>query len=573
MKRINDQIIYTNKAKCRDCYRCIRSCKVKSIKMKGSQAFVDDLRCIKCGICIKECPRNAKNYLYDIDKFDSFLNDNEKIAVSIAPSFAGVFKNWQLNRISSLLRSLGCIYIGETAIGAHYSAHYSAQYIKDHPNQSHISGSCPVVVNYIEKYMPQAVDMIIPVVSPMIAHAKILKERYGNDIKVVFIGPCVAKKDEAARKEYQGLVDAVLTFEEFEEFLEEKELELKNFEPSDFDELPAGDTRLYPILGGMLKSADISDNITSENIISLSGADNIKSSADLILNSDSNFIIEPLFCSNGCINGPGINSEKNYYERRNSVINYNKENESNENPEEYDKKQFLTSYYRNVAIESKIHTETKIRQILESTGKLTEEDQLNCGACGYLSCRDKAIAVLDGMAETEMCIPYMRRIAEQRSDKIMETTPNGIIILNDVFEIIQINPAFKKMFNCSDNLLGKPFSYLLDPENFLRLSAIEEDQLEITVEYKAYNLICHEILYKLEQENQFVGIFVNVTNHARSSETLNKMRSKTVEQAKLLMSHQINLAQNIAKMLGESTAEGEALVDNLIKLNNEQLNL
>lgn len=571
MQRTKDQIIFTNKAKCRDCYRCIRSCKVKAIQMKDSQAFVDDLRCIKCGNCIKECPRNAKNYVLDIDKFEHFLENNERVAISIAPSFAGVFEEWEIKRLASMFRSLGCFYIGETAVGAYYSAQKSADYINENSEKSHITGSCPVVVNSIEKYHPELVDKLIPVVSPMIAHARIIKERYGYGTKFVFIGPCVAKKDEARRREHKGLVDAVLTFAELQQFLNDKEIDLHNFESSDFDEKPQSDSKLFPLLGGMLRTAKIDSNNISENVISVAGTDDLNEAFNLLKeNKDSNLIVEPLFCKGGCINGAGINSPKNIFTRRKGIINYN--NEKNKQPiYEVNHSGFHTRFYKDAFITEQEFSNLQIEKVLKSTGKNHPEDELNCGACGYDSCRKKAIAVLKGMAEHEMCIPYMRRMAEKRTDKVMEASPNGIIILNDKLEIINVNPAFKRMFQCSNKILGKPVSYLIDPDPFIKLSYSNEDNLEFSIEYKAYNLLCKQLLYKLKQDNQYVGIFINASKNNKSAEVIDELKKKTIDQAKLLLTHQINLAQNIAQMLGESTAEGEELVENLIRLNNEEI--
>ena len=203
------------------------------------------------------------------------------------------------------------------------------------------------------------------------------------------------------------------------------------------------------------------------------------------------------------------------------------------------------------------------------TGKAKEDDQLNCGACGYASCRDKAIAVIRGMAEPEMCIPHMKRLAEQRVDRIIETSPNGIVVLDEHLKILHMNPAFQKFFMCSESLCGQPIACLIDPEPFQRLASGQDQQIEMMAEHKKYGLICHQILYHLREENQYVGIMVNVTHHQANQEKLDRLRSQTVVQARELLEHQIEMAQRLAQFLGESTAKGEDLVEKLMLLADE----
>jgi uncharacterized Fe-S cluster-containing protein len=191
---------------------------------------------------------------------------------------------------------------------------------------------------------------------------------------------------------------------------------------------------------------------------------------------------------------------------------------------------------------------------------------LNCGSCGYATCHDKAIAVLQGLAEPEMCIPYMRRLAEQRTDKICETSPNGIVMLDERLNILSMNPAFRKFFSCSNAVAGRRISYLMDPEPFERLASSDEPLVVVTVRHEKYNLVCHEILYKLPEEKQYVGIFVNITSSLANEEKLKELRSQTARQARELMEHQILMAQKMAQFLGESTARGEELVRNMLML-------
>jgi PAS domain S-box-containing protein len=444
------------------------------------------------------------------------------------------------------------------------AARKTAQVVNAQPNRGHICTACPAVVRYVERYRPELIDLLVPVVSPMLAHARHLKGQLGREAKVVFIGPCVAKKAEAEEAQNDGWVDCVLTFTELEEWLKRENVAMSALEESSFDETPEGTARFFPLVGGGVRTASLTTDILAGEVISVSGFPDVKE----VLGSlqDSPAVVEPLFCPQGCINGPAIPGDRNIYDRRKEVLVY-AETHRGKTPEEDREYAELLTQFSHQAIEEKNNiTEEEIRGILEKTGKSRPEDQLNCGACGYSSCREKAVAVLRGMAEVEMCIPYMKRLAEQRTDRIIETSPNGIIILDDRLNIIHMNPAFRRFFMCSEAVCGKRISYLMDPDPFEKLASGAEQFIEIVVKHERYNLVAHQILYPLKEEKQYVGIFVNITNSQASQQKLDQLRAQTIMQARELMEHQISMAQKIGQFLGESTARGEALVENLMRL-------
>lgn len=564
----NLHVVYTNKAHCRDCYRCLRVCPVKAIRMENGQAYVVPERCIACGTCVRECPQGAKQFRNDVEKAARLLASGGTAAASIAPSFVAVFSEWEQKRLPSALRKLGFSYIGETALGAYHVADETAKIVAAEKDQSHVCTSCPAVVSYVERYQPECLDLLVPVVSPMLAHAKHIRATLGEDTKIVFIGPCVAKKAEAERSENRGLVDCVLTFVELKEWMERECIELSTCEESRFSEEPGGDARFFPIVGGSVRTAGLSTDLMAAGVISVSGADEVKEALANALTSTTPQLVEPLFCPQGCVNGPAMPREGNLYERRRDVLEYAESNPGREAAE--DEGTQANALFASF-LPSKVHdrseiSEEQIREVLDKTGKASPENQLNCGACGYPSCRDKAIAVIEGMAELEMCIPYMKRLAEQRTDKIIETSPNGIVILDDKLQIMSMNNAFKSFFMCSDAVLGRPVSYLMDPDPFEKLASGSTDLVETVVRHDRYNLVCHEILYALPEEKQFVGILVNITNNRAHKEKLDQLRSQTLTQARELLDHQINMAQTMAKFLGESTAQSEGLLDRLMLL-------
>ena len=556
-------VVFTNKAKCRDCNRCVRVCPVYAIKIKDGQANVVPERCIACGTCITECPQGAKSFLGNVEKVLNFIDNNENLFASIAPSFVAYFSPWEQSRIASTLRKIGFKWVSETAIGASYVAKESEEYIKSNPESSHITTACPAIVNYIEIYRHEFVNDLVPVVSPMIAHARLLKKQHGFSSKVVFIGPCIAKKDEAQRPEYAGLVDAVLTFSELRELIDRKYIKLSECEESLFDEFPDENSRLFPIEGGLLRTAGIETDILNSKSIAISGFSRFNDAIDTLdENKSMHLTIEPLFCEYGCINGPDIRHKKSYFLSRHKILAYN--NLMQNNITQISEKIKLNGKYNCRQNPKTEYTVEQINEVFRKSGKLNPEDQQNCGACGYKNCTEKAIAVLEGLAEPEMCIPYMKRLAERKNDLILQTDPNGIVILNNDLEIIQINKAFEKMFSCSETILGRKISYLLDPEPFEVLVSGIETEIHQKVKYPNYNLICHQIVYKLEQENQFVGIFVNITDSENSEAKLKNIKTDTILQAEELIDHQVKMAQELVRFLGENTAKGEALLTRLI---------
>ncbi|MEN6644973.1 MAG: [Fe-Fe] hydrogenase large subunit C-terminal domain-containing protein [Armatimonadia bacterium] len=563
------QVVFTNKARCRDCYRCVRVCPVKAISMHKGQAFVEENRCLACGTCIRECPQGAKQFRNDIERAVRLISSGKPVAVSLAPSFAAAYSDWERKRLPSALRKLGFSYVAETAIGAYQVAVATAQFVSEHVGKPHVCTACPAVVSYVERYRPELVDTLVPIVSPMIAHARQIKEKLGPDSKVVFIGPCVAKKAEADRPEHAGLVDCVLTFRELAEWLERDDISLAACEESNFDQEPEGEARFFPVVGGSIRTSALSTDVTSGDVISVSGVEEVRDVLDSLRDNPRPVVIEPLFCLQGCVNGPAMTADRNVYERRQALLGYAAEHPGAEGgPTEAEPLHAAFSATR--LDEDKPVREEDIKRILALTGKLTAEDELNCGACGYNSCRDKAIAVLRGLAEPEMCIPYMKRLAEQRSDLIMETSPNGIVILDEKLTIIAMNPTFRKFFMCSEACLGKPISYLMDPDPFERLISGEEEVIEMTARHDRYKLVTHQIMYALREQRQYVGIFVNITSTHDSQKQLDTLRAQTLSQARELLEHQISMAQKIAQFLGESTAQGEQLVENLMEMTGDQ---
>ncbi len=562
-------VVYTSKAMCRDCYRCVRICPVTAIKMENGQAQVLADQCIACGTCIAECPQKAKAYRIDYGKVLMMLEQGGPLAISLAPSFAAFYTPWEQKRLPSALRSLGFSYVGETAIGAWHTAAASREWIEAHPGENHICTACPAVVNYIAQYETEHLSALVPVVSPMIAHARMLKQQL-PERKVVFVGPCVAKKSEAEQEHNRAFVDAVLTFDELEELFRIKQVNLNQCEESEFDEDAGGDSRLFPLEGGLLRTADMQTDMLHPDVIAVSGFEELSAVFESIKGEPQknqavkSWIVEPLFCKYGCINGPSDRKAGAMFIGRNRIIEYAKSKPGMVMQTDQLYAMLQARYNRIGKMLDSSFTTQQIEEVLQKTGKHKPEDELNCMACGFESCREKAIAVLQGMAEPEMCMPFMRRTAERKFDLMIEFDPNGIILLNNQLEIVHMNAAFKRMFSCSDALIGRKISYLIDPDAFEKLATTEEPLLRQTVRYTSYNLVCHQITYRIPETGQYAAIFVDITDLQLNKEKLTEIKSETIVQAQELMEHQISMAQELARFLGENTARGEVLMNKLI---------
>ncbi|GAB1477033.1 [Fe-Fe] hydrogenase large subunit C-terminal domain-containing protein [Bacillota bacterium] len=558
-----ENVIYTVTANCQDCYRCVRVCPVKAIRVNNGQAYIEDELCIKCGTCVRECPQGAKTIRSSVDDVKELLSSGRKVAISVAPSFPALFKGWRSSRLPSALRLLGFAHVSETAEGAQAVAEKAFE-VRD---RGKICTACPAVVNYIEKYKTEHVDKLMPIVSPMIAHGRILKKRLGEDWAVVFAGPCAAKKDEAMRPEHYGIIDAVLTFSELTEWMKEEGIDLATCPESGFES--RGDlhlARLFPLEGGMLKAGKVSYDGTDADVLCLSGDENVTELLNMSSGEWGYNIVEPLFCAGGCVNGPCMPCEKNYFIKKQDLLEFAGGNPVTFKSRGDDEVDCYTDFAGKPAIDdSQDVSEEKINAILEETGKSDPLLQLNCGACGYKTCRENAIAVARGMAEPDMCMPYMRRLAQQRTDIITETSPNGIVMIDDHLHIIHMNPAFQKLFSCNNSLLGRHVSCVLDVDSYEHMAngnMTTRDSIRVKDGIKY-----HEIVYALPDEKQYVGIYTDVSDLKFDDGEIDAFKNQTLEHVRKLLYHQINFSQEMAHYLGKSTAESEELVKKITNIN------
>ncbi|WP_031513645.1 [Fe-Fe] hydrogenase large subunit C-terminal domain-containing protein [Desulfofalx alkaliphila] len=569
-------LITTNEAKCRDCYRCIRTCPVKAIEITSNRetgahhAKVIDNLCIERGCCILACPQSAKKLsTWDFDEVKKLLTQGGHVAAAVAPSHAAAIPLDDPRKLPDLLRRLGFSIVQETSIGAELVIRHHLRLGFSKPL---IGSSCPVVVNIVERYYPELIPMLAPVVSPMVAHGRYIRSEHPG-YHVVFIGPCVAKKAERKVEGIDDAVDYVLGFNELMELAEERGIDIESLKPAEFDNPPLGVANLFPLEGGMQRGIGHGLVDHEKNYVSLTGVqDCLQYLEHLATGGIKNppRFMELLACRGGCIDGPlSLCREESIYVRRQKVLEYYRSLKQDDAVELQLPAELLKREYVNKKIIQSMPSENEIEDILLLTGKTKPEDELNCGACGYETCRDKAVAVYQGKAEMQMCIPYMRDRAESLSNVVMSAMPNGIIIVGQDLTILEMNSAAEKLFKCSGKeLVGEKLAKLISPENYVRVLN-NKKMMHISREYPEYGITVNEIIFPVEDQQIVVGIFIDITEERRHHEQFELMKNQTIMQAQEVIEKQMMVAQEIAGLLGEATAESKIHLSRLIKLMRE----
>ncbi|OAT80781.1 histidine kinase [Desulfotomaculum copahuensis] len=561
--------------RCRDCYRCIRSCPVKAIRIESEndvlRARIVENLCVLCGRCVLTCPQGAKRVSSGVEQAKKLLAAGRPVAASVAPSFAAALPLPGYFGMPALLKALGFTLVQETAWGAELVSRALNRIRRTRTsNRTCISSACPVVVNLVEKHYPGLIPCLAPVVSPMVAHGKWIKRFYPGTA-VVFIGPCVAKKEEA--QYFPGAVDCVVGFDELWKWLQEEGLLKAKLEPAGFDPPHPQRARLFPVEGGELFTMSLSTDMLDTAVVAISG---LKNCIDFLSQLRQQKIEAPpvfaelMACSGGCIGGPLVPAGDDIFIRRQRVKQFfqgrpdvfgGEEDETAPLP--------LERQFQDRQVYRPQPPAAVINQILAQTGKYRPEDELNCGACGYDSCREKAAAVYWGMAEVQMCIPYMRRRAESMSNLVISAMPNGCIIIDRELKILEINPAAGEMFDWQEKeVTGRHLDQLIDGVNFRRVLATGEP-LNVLHAYDSNGRIIREVIFPLGKEDIVVGILIDITHEKQQQEELQKMKSQTVRRAQEVINKQMKVAQEIAGLLGETTAETKVLLSQLIKLMEE----
>ena len=535
------------KSNCKNCYKCIRNCPVKAIRFSGNQAHIIGNECILCGHCFVVCPQNAKEIASEVEKVKVLIHSGEPVYVSLAPSFVANYEGVGIGAMREALQKLGFADVEETAIGATMVKNEYERMIEKEKRDIIITSCCHSINLLIQKYFPSLLPYLANVLSPMQAHCSDIKKRH-PEAKTVFIGPCVAKKDEA--QHYEGIVDAVLTYEELTEWLSAEGIELKK----EMDSNRESRARFFPTTGGILKTMKLTQ--PDYDYMAIDGVENcIAALKDIEQGNIHHAFIEMSSCVGSCVGGPVMEKYHPTPVREYlAVANYAGDKDFKvEQPNQED----IRKYFSEIEIKNKVPTDAEISETLRKMGKISKRDELNCGSCGYNTCREKAIAILQGKAEVSMCLPYLQKKAEGFSDRIVNNTPNGIIVLNDAFEVQQINEAAMDIMNIrsASDVLGEQVVRIMDPQVFLEVKKTRfnvRNRRVYLAEYKRYV----ELTVVYDFDNRlYIGIMRDITDEEKQKEKKESISRQTIETADKVVDKQMRIVQEIASLLGETAAE------------------
>lgn len=539
------------KSNCKNCYKCIRNCPVKSIRFSEHQAHIIPDECVLCGMCFVTCPQNAKLVRSDIDRAKQLLSGDVPVYVSLAPSFVANFEGASVDAVEAALLKLGFAGVEETAVGAAIVKTEYERMCDEKPQNLIISSCCHSVNTLIQKYYPEALTYLAQVMSPMQAHCTKMKEEH--NCKTVFIGPCISKKAEA--DEYPGIVDCVLTFEELSDWLEEENIKIEEM-PDTRERMRS---RLFPTSGGILRSMNKRKDVT---YMVIDGMDNcINALEDISQGKLSNCFIEMSACKGSCISGPVMKKAG-----RATIAEYAAVNRFADKLDVDIK--FDASLDKKIAPKSmnrQMPGSSAIEEVLRKMGKSSPEHELNCGSCGYNTCREKAIAVLNGKADITMCLPYLIKKAESFSDKIISNTPNGIIVLNGDLEIQQINKSACKILNIHTprDVIGSPMVRVADPADYFIAIATGENVYGKEKYLAQYDKYIEETIIYDKEYNILIVIMKDITRLETTKRRKSEQSRQAVEITDKVIEKQMRIVHEIASLLGETTAETKIALNKL----------
>ncbi len=535
------------KSNCKNCYKCIRHCPVKSIRFSGNQAHIIGNECILCGQCFVVCPQNAKEVAGEAEKVKVMIQSGLPVYVSLAPSFIANYKGIGFEAMRTALKALGFADAEETAIGATIVKKEYERMLKEEDRDIIITSCCHSVNLLIQKYFPKQLQYLADVASPMQAHCADIKKR-NPEAKTVFIGPCVAKKDEA--QHYEGIVDAVLTFEELSKWFEEARVTPEAV----MDKNEESRARFFPTTGGILKT--MTEKNPEYTYLAIDGVENCMAALKEIENGSlHNCFIEMSACVGSCIGGPVMEGYhrspvKDYI----AVTSYAGEKDFvKQQPAPME----LRKHFAVIEKQLRMPSESEIQAVLRQMGKNRPQDILNCGSCGYPTCREKAIAILQGKADVNMCLPYLKDRAESFSDSIVNYTPNGLMVLNEKLEVQQINDAARRIMNIrsASDVLGDQVVRILDPGIFLQVLSSKRSVRDQRIYLAEYGKFVEQSVVYDANNHLLICIMRDVTHEENERRRKDNISRNTVEIADKVVEKQMRIVQEIASLLGETAAE------------------
>lgn len=563
-------IIDFKATKCRHCYKCVRNCEVKAIMVKDGRAEIMPDNCILCGRCLQICPQSAKTLVSDLGRVKDMIEAGEKVVVSIAPSYMGLLKYHTIGQVRCALMRLGFTDVRETAEGAALVTAEYARLLSEGTMENIISTCCPSVNALIEKYYPQLIPYLAPVVSPMIAHGRMIKQELGSDMKVVFLGPCIAKKQEALDPRHADCVDAVLNFNDISRWLNEEDIVIEDCEDTPFERLDPRVNRLYPVTSGVINSVMVTEEKQDKyRKFYVHGESNcIDLCQSMVRGEITGCFIEMNMCSGGCIKGPTVNDKS--ISRFKVKLDMEERISRDPVPEAETKPLLeevsLHKVFLDRTPKDPVPSEEEIRDILAKTGKVRPDDELNCGACGYPTCREKAIAVYQKKAELDMCIPFMYEKSKSFANLVMETSPNVVLIVDADMKLLEYSAVGEKYFGKTRAEALQMYLYeFIDPSDFQWVFDTHQNIHGKKVHYPEFKLDTLQNIVYIPEQNVVLATFIDITKEEEQARLEYERKLDTIDLAQKVIHKQMMVAQEIAGLLGETTAETKTTLTKLCR--------
>ncbi len=555
--------IYTEPESCQDCYKCIRECPVKAIRIESNKAYIIEDRCVYCGHCTQVCPTGAKKIRDGLTRTQLTLSKHPKVYLSLAPSYISEFDNVPASNLIAALKHLGFIGVSETALGAEVVSARTEDFLNTEEKGIYISSACPVVVDYVRKYSAEYVPNITPIISPMLAHAKMLKDLYGSDIKIIFAGPCIAKKMEADN--FSDLIDVAITFKDLKVWFEKEGIDLQDEiwarKEEKFIPYSSKLGALYPIVGCMIDGLHkpekpvlnmaFSDLLTIKEVLK-----NLKPDS-----YNQTIFLELLACKGGCVNGPAKLNSTSPAIKRYEVIN---QSDMGDPKEDFKHLDLGIAFSKDIQTKRKEYSEDEIKQALSTVGKMSVQDELNCSCCGYDSCRDFAVALLEGRAEDNMCASYMRKVAHDKATVLLHKIPAGVLLVNSDLKIVDMNQycatllgqEVMDIYEVCPGLNGAALKNISSFETLFKTvlttgKEIKERQIknnEKTWILSIYNIQPYRLVFGLLQDLQDPSV----------------KKEWIIEKTKEVIRNHMQTVQQVAGLLGENAAFTDATLRSVI---------
>ncbi len=574
--RVNEEIMKLKDANCKNCYKCVRGCPVEAISILGERANIVEERCTYCGKCYIVCPQDARDLIGDLDRVKKMVADGEKVYVSVSSTLSVFFPQANLRSLAVPLKKLGFARVEDTATGSGRMLQEYEEVLYEHEMDNIISTMCPSTNFLIQKYFPDLVKWMMPVDTPLEAHAKMMRAAYGEDIRVVGIGPCIAYHKLANIAEDGELIDAYLTFEELETWFHEEGLEITEEEDSDTFFVSNYRWKYPDETGGLIRA--MSDGIKySYKLLENNGSGRVNETMEQFRPEIRNYFFTVTACSDSCLGGPIFRlHNRDTFQSKDVWLDsvWKDVSGAQRNPSEKAEVD-VRKTYEPLEFEKKMPNGEELKYILSLVGRKTKKDMLDCGGCGYSSCVDKAIAVYQGMADPFMCIPNARDKAEAESNLLFDNAPSGVLVLDHDMNILEANAQAEAIIDKTEaEMKGVPVTDYLEPSFFDHAKYSEKRVLKDTLECRAIDKILAVTYFKVARHDISMVMMTDRTAEERRYREAISLRAEAIEVTQEVVEKQMRIAQEIASLLGETTADSKLAFNrlrNLLMLKNEEL--